>query len=778
MRSSLRLTLWAILAGLLASGPAFAQGYIYSQPVLNSRGAMVPGANVAVCTTVASTAASVTNNIATLTMASNPVTGGFTQGSTLIVSQFTGSDTYFNGTYTIAAISTTTISYGLTHANASATTNGVAVQRGTSSTACAPLATIYTDQTLAFTTPNPFTTDAFGNLTFSSPSQNVQIQIYGSTVTLSLYTATIPCPSAGACNPEQFAKTNWYADQYCAGSLDVGLCINNTLAAIPTIASYKYGTIRLDGFAAGTAWVWNTLVTISSPGISIKGPGSAALQITASVLTGDHLRIQTSPFIASLAGEFEGFSLVGGSQSNAVCIHLGDIIGAELHDIRCSNFSGTGAVGLWMDNVTTFTERTVLDKVHMDSNTKGIKLTNTGAIAGTASFGHQRWLAVMLNVGANQTGLSYESGTFYSDTINLTINESATTSTGIAISGLAYTAGPATAMTGSNVTINAETGAGSGTFFNVGSGSSCLLGGMVTTAGGLTNTGAGIGSCNMYMGNALTGFDLSNMNVAAGTFVIGGVPGASGLPQFLANSSSTIAGVTASNYYLLRSGVAGLEAHDTSGNVGIAGKQAAVSGYTCATAGGCDLGTAALPFANLWLGTAATNNFKIAPLATTGARVLNVPDWGIAATTTQNQPFVATLTSQYTNSTTGFTNVTGGNSLSFAVAASTNYTATCHLYYQAAATGGLNIEFTGPASPTSVIYGLNDPNAATTFNSSVATSFSSSLGQAITTATTNFDATVSFSIINGANAGTVQMLAKSSAAAQLQIQAGSYCVIQ
>jgi hypothetical protein len=132
----------------------------------------------------------------------------------------------------------------------------------------------------------------------------------------------------------------------------------------------------------------------------------------------------------------------------------------------------------------------------------------------------------------------------------------------------------------------------------------------------------------------------------------------------------------------------------------------------------------------------------------------------------------------YTNSTTSFTNVTGTNNLAFAVNASTNYVMSCHLYYQAAATAGLNIEFTGPASPTSVTYGLTEPVALGTIDNSVATAYSTSLGNTIVTATTNFDAVVSFGLVNGLTAGTVQMLAKSSAAAALTIQPGSFCTMQ
>ncbi len=134
----------------------------------------------------------------------------------------------------------------------------------------------------------------------------------------------------------------------------------------------------------------------------------------------------------------------------------------------------------------------------------------------------------------------------------------------------------------------------------------------------------------------------------------------------------------------------------------------------------------------------------------------------------------------YTNATTGFTNVVGGSGQTFQWNVQPNQflNLSCHVYYQAAATGGLNIEFTGPASPTTVVYGLDDPSAATTFNSSVATAYSTSLGQAVGTATTNFDATVSFAVQNGTTGGTINLLAKSSAAATLTIQPGSFCQSQ
>lgn len=195
------------------------------------------------------------------------------------------------------------------------------------------------------------------------------------------------------------------------------------------------------------------------------------------------------------------------------------------------------------------------------------------------------------------------------------------------------------------------------------------------------------------------------------------------------------------------------------------------------SAGIAILGSTSLPIGTVQIGTAATNNFALTPIATTGARTWNIPDWGANGSATQRQPFIIALTSQYTNSTTGFTNVAGGRTIQWAVAANEETTATCHLYYQAASTGGLNIEFTGPASPTALAYALFDPLTTSSFTDGVATAYSTSLGGVSTAGAVNTEAVVSFSLTNGANAGTINLLAKSSAAVQLQIQTRSYCMI-
>lgn len=144
----------------------------------------------------------------------------------------------------------------------------------------------------------------------------------------------------------------------------------------------------------------------------------------------------------------------------------------------------------------------------------------------------------------------------------------------------------------------------------------------------------------------------------------------------------------------------------------------------------------------------------------------------------QQPPLTVFLTgSAYTNATTTFSNVTG---LAFPVAASTNYHAICRITWQGSAgTTGPKYQFTGPASPTAVAVGMNSIVTATTVITASATAFSSAVANSGTVTTaTNFTDTVDVSVLNGVNAGTVQLQAAANGAGTLTIQPGSYCTVQ
>lgn len=164
-------------------------------------------------------------------------------------------------------------------------------------------------------------------------------------------------------------------------------------------------------------------------------------------------------------------------------------------------------------------------------------------------------------------------------------------------------------------------------------------------------------------------------------------------------------------------------------------------------------------------GTAPTNAFSVATTTTAG-----VQSWNKMQQT-------GFSTGSYTNSTTTFSSVTG---LSFSVDASTNYGMECHLYFSASAsTAGLKAQVTGPASPTSVILNLHQPLTSTTYTDTPAAAFSSSMGVTTTTTTsTNFEGILTMGLVNGTNAGTVQVQLAAEGTGTLTLQNGSYCKLQ
>jgi hypothetical protein len=117
-------------------------------------------------------------------------------------------------------------------------------------------------------------------------------------------------------------------------------------------------------------------------------------------------------------------------------------------------------------------------------------------------------------------------------------------------------------------------------------------------------------------------------------------------------------------------------------------------------------------------------------------------------------------------------NVTG---LSFSVVANTNYKVRCDLDYQTSATtADIKLQWTGPASPTAVTYDMVSEVTGSTLSASVATAFSTVLTEAGTpTITTNFPLTLTMTLINGANAGTVQLQAAATGVGTITIIPGA-----
>jgi hypothetical protein len=196
---------------------------------------------------------------------------------------------------------------------------------------------------------------------------------------------------------------------------DFGAWINNAISTLPSIGGFKAGTINLAPCGAVTQ---STGVTITSPYLSVLGPGSGAMQISCTVTT-DCWNIRTNVFGINIAGKFGGFTLIGqgSGNANAVGVHTGDMVGAEFYDLQIDNFLGANSSCFWMDNQSGWFERNKIDRletgIHQATQsgcTKNIRATVNG---GTNSFGRTKFTNSYMSVGAATTGLSLEGTTFW-----------------------------------------------------------------------------------------------------------------------------------------------------------------------------------------------------------------------------------------------------------------------------------------------------------------------------------------------------------------------------
>jgi hypothetical protein len=120
-------------------------------------------------------------------------------------------------------------------------------------------------------------------------------------------------------------------------------------------------------------------------------------------------------------------------------------------------------------------------------------------------------------------------------------------------------------------------------------------------------------------------------------------------------------------------------------------------------------------------------------------------------------------------------------SLGIPVAANTNYGIECYISYQVASTSTVpQINFTGPASPTAVTYHSDWQTVANSttvppYETSTAAAFGTSQGASNITGTTNLAIHLHLGLINGPNAGTVQLNAAAPVGGPFTINPTSWC---
>jgi len=514
-----------------------------------------------------------------------------------------------------------------------------------------------TNQSNTWTSPQTFT----GTATFTGP---LNCKTFESTV----------CVDA--------ANTQgWAGSEFAAW-------VNSAIASLPLVNdpisgnNYRSGTVWM---AANGAIAQTVAIIISSPFLSIIGPGRGALRLNCNI-NGDCIRWNTSPFTTVPAALLQGFSIFNTSGgANSVGIHAGDMLKPKLYDVVVSSFNGTNGIGLWWDNVTNYTEQIDMQSVTLDSSKTNLKYTNSNGATNSQSFGYGHYRNVVILPSPGQTGVWSASvaGTnpivLYHSVVNWNIenNTSGGTNTFLRIDagsswqdniyqivmeenaangGTMLQLGNNVALTGSGSIVTGSTFCGTktdtlgtGLVINVQQITFCgpdqtpawvSLGG----GGGLngqphfynpfpatvtvSQPSAPIGIWGNYWTGAATAVDKWFVTHTLGTganpssfLKLNHSSGSSGLaavevPSLIIDSASA-------STRLIFSGAGFQNATflDSSGTVA----------YNPPAALGVDLGSASLPWANLWLGTAATNNFKFQPAATAAARTINIADPGANA---------------------------------------------------------------------------------------------------------------------------------------------------
>lgn len=279
-----------------------------ASPLVNSLGRPLSGVSVSICQPLATTAASVSSNVATLTMASNPQTAGFVAGMTILVSGFTGGDTYFNGGtfangagisngFTVLSVTSTTITYSVTHANASASSNGTVLQQGNSTTSCAGLSSITSDPAGVNSATQPLSTDGLGNwAAFAAPGV-YYVQFYGSAITTrvqQIAIACVPSSATGTCGVYLNGNNTFTgANNITAGVINNSCVVDGqkyTNIAAAYVGCPSNATIYVPSNQTISAGL-----TINTSGISIICLNNAQLTLSASAamftITGGHFTI-------------------------------------------------------------------------------------------------------------------------------------------------------------------------------------------------------------------------------------------------------------------------------------------------------------------------------------------------------------------------------------------------------------------------------------------------------------------------------------------------------
>lgn len=160
------------------------------------------------------------------------------------------------------------------------------------------------------------------------------------------------------------------------------------------------------------------------------------------------------------------------------------------------------------------------------------------------------------------------------------------------------------------------------------------------------------GSLNFIYNNNATTYGLNTYNNCTAADITGCTK-VWGSTSSLFAGTAPATGAASGDFSSSRSATSGAHYFGTDGNTYLFRPSGTVltfggSAFTPAAAAGGDFGSASLPGANLWIGTAATNNFKFQPATAAAARTIVIPDFGVSTGTMTFKEFAQTFTATQT----------------------------------------------------------------------------------------------------------------------------------
>lgn len=335
---------------IITPGLTRAQGNLgsNSSPVVNRQGIPLGGVDIAVCQPVATTSASVTNNLATLIMAVNPQVYGYVAGMTIMISGFTGADSFLNagtltngqivGGQTILAVTSTSIVFTIGHIDTGTSSNGTVLQEGNGSYGCAGLSTVYSDPALTTPTTNPFTSDQLGNWNVFAASGIYDVQFYSPSTSPTVKIIGVS-PTSLTGLPGLALNNLWTGNESHIGA-ETFANINKVILVGGNPANATYPATQAGLQAGINAAIANSGNT---SGMVIVAPGST---ISISSCTTD-----SESTYGILVGPGGGIKLLGygailnftGSTTNCDLLAVRD---SEMNSIEGFTLNGNGTAGL------------------------------------------------------------------------------------------------------------------------------------------------------------------------------------------------------------------------------------------------------------------------------------------------------------------------------------------------------------------------------------------------------------------------------------------------